>query len=85
MATFGFYGLDRLTKNNSSNWNSKIEGIFRPKKLWRLVTGIETKPTNVVFIVDWENRDNEVVGLHNLTILNPLLPHIDGLESTPVI
>lgn len=74
--------VNKLTKMNFSLWKIKIEVLLRAKCAWKIVTGEEKKPTNIVDQITWEKKDNIAIGILKLSISDSLLSYVDGVESS---
>ena len=55
--------------------------IFRSKGLYRIATGLETKPSNDDKVVKWENKQDQARGLIGMSIAQDLRFHILDIDT----
>ena len=61
-----------LNSTNYFQWLPHMVDILRSKGLYRIATGLETKPSNDDKVAKWENKQDEARGLIGMSIAQDL-------------
>ncbi|KAF7968979.1 hypothetical protein HWV62_28747, partial [Athelia sp. TMB] len=82
----------QLTESNYPEWAANTKALLQSHKLWRLVSGVQTKPTAASGttklspdpVEEWEDRSERACGILALSISPGQKPHITSCSDDPV-
>ena len=70
-----------LNNTNYFQWLPHMVDILRSKGLYRIATGLETKPSDNDKATKWENKQDQARGLIGMSIAQDLRFHILDIDS----
>ncbi|KAF7971236.1 hypothetical protein HWV62_21659, partial [Athelia sp. TMB] len=87
-----FWPTYLLTESNYPEWAANTKALLQSLKLWRLVSGVQTKPTAASGttksspdpVEEWQDHSERACGILALSISPGQKPHITGCSDDPV-
>ena len=70
-----------LNDTNYFQWLPHMVDILRSKGLYRIATGLETKPSDDDKVAKWENKQDQAWGLIGMSIAQDLRFHILDIDT----